>query len=42
MFGETDVPWLLEIVQGLERDGLAAISEEEATYDVGELRIRLP
>jgi A/G-specific adenine glycosylase len=41
-FGESDVPWLLEIVQGLERDGLAAIAEEEASYDVSETRVRLP
>jgi len=47
-FEEADVPWLLEIVQGLERDGLAAIAEEPAAYDVGttagasELRVRLP
>ncbi len=41
-FVEADVPWLLEIVHGLERDGLAAIAEEPATYDVSELRVRLP
>ncbi len=41
-FGESDVPWLLEIIQGLERDGLAAIAEEEASYDVSQTRVRLP
>ncbi|HEV2072900.1 MAG TPA: A/G-specific adenine glycosylase [Thermomicrobiales bacterium] len=41
-FGESDVPWLLEMVEGLERDGLAAIAEEEASYDVSETRVRLP
>jgi len=47
-FEETDVPWLLEIVHGLERDGLAAIAEEPATYDAdagtstSDWRVRLP
>lgn len=41
-FAEEDVPWLLEIVQGLERDGLAAIAEDAAPYDVSETRVRLP
>ncbi len=41
-FEEADVPWLLEIVHGLERDGLATIAEEPATYDASETRIRLP
>ncbi|MDQ3655379.1 MAG: A/G-specific adenine glycosylase [Chloroflexota bacterium] len=41
-FAEADVPWLLDIVHGLERDGLAAIAEEPATYDVREMRVRLP
>lgn len=41
-FAEGDVPWLLELVQGLERDGLAAIAEEPAEYDVTEVRVRLP
>ena len=41
-FAEADVPWLLDIVQGLERDGLAAIAEEPAPYDVSEMRVRLP
>jgi A/G-specific adenine glycosylase len=41
-FVETDLPWLVDLVQGLERDGLAAIAEEPAPYDVSELRIRLP
>ena len=41
-FVEADVPWLLEIVHGLERDGLAAIAEEPAPYDATEIRVRLP
>jgi A/G-specific adenine glycosylase len=41
-FADADLPWLLEIVQGLERDGLAAIAEDPAPYDVSETRIRLP
>lgn len=41
-FVDADVPWLLEIVHGLERDGLAAIAEEPAAYDASEIRIRLP
>ena len=42
LFNEADVPWLLELVHGLERDGLAAIAEEAAPYDVAEMRVRLP
>jgi A/G-specific adenine glycosylase len=41
-FAEDDVPWLLDLVHGLERDGLAAVAEAPATYDVSETRIRLP
>lgn len=41
-FTDLDMPWLIELVQGLERDGLAAIAEAEAEYDVSETRIRLP
>ena len=41
-FAEGDLPWLLDLVQGLERDGLAAIAEEPAPYDVAETRVRLP
>lgn len=41
-FSDQDMPWLIELVQGLERDGLAAIAEDEAGYDVSETRIRLP
>ena len=32
-FGEADLPWLFEVVRGLERDGLAMIAEESPTYD---------
>jgi A/G-specific adenine glycosylase len=41
-FSDHDMPWLIELVQGLERDGLAAIAEDKAEYDVSETRIRLP
>lgn len=43
-FEDADMPWLIELVQSLEKDGLAALSvaEDEATYDVSETRIRLP
>jgi A/G-specific adenine glycosylase len=41
-FEQADVPWLIELVQGLERDGLAKVAEESAGYDVGDTRIRLP
>jgi len=41
-FGEPDVPWLVTLVQGLERDGLAAIAEDPVPYDAGEVRITLP
>jgi A/G-specific adenine glycosylase len=41
-FAESDMPWLVELVHGLERDGLASIAEEEAGYDTSEPRVRLP
>jgi A/G-specific adenine glycosylase len=41
-FAESDLPWLVDLVHGLERDGLAAIAEEEAGYDTSEPRVRLP
>jgi A/G-specific adenine glycosylase len=41
-FEHADVPWLFELIQGLERDGLAKVAEEPAEYDVGEVRVRLP
>jgi A/G-specific adenine glycosylase len=41
-FAETDLPWLIELVHGLERDGLARVAEPEAGYDAGETRVRLP
>ncbi|MGB3329281.1 MAG: A/G-specific adenine glycosylase [Thermomicrobiales bacterium] len=31
---EEDLPWIFEVVQGLERDGLAMIAEEPVPYDV--------
>ncbi|HYI25354.1 MAG TPA: A/G-specific adenine glycosylase [Thermomicrobiales bacterium] len=41
-YTDADAPWLIEIVAGLERDGLARIAEDPAPYDSAELRIRLP
>jgi A/G-specific adenine glycosylase len=46
-FSETDLPWLAGLVQGLQRDGLAALAEERPGYDVApdlslDTRIRLP
>jgi A/G-specific adenine glycosylase len=50
-FAEEDVPWLFEMIRGLERDGLAMIAEDEPEYDTGpnadrvrlaSVRIRLP
>ena len=50
-FADGDVPWLFEVVRGLERDGLAAIAEDEPPYDaggrdeptdLGSVRVRLP
>jgi A/G-specific adenine glycosylase len=46
-FSETDLPWLASLVQGLQRDGLAALAEERPGYDTApeltlESRIRLP
>lgn len=45
-FSETDLPWLANLVQGLQRDGLAALAEERPPYDDSPLtlesRVRLP
>ena len=45
-FSHEHMPWLVELAQGLERDGLAVIAEEEAPYDAatpaGKMRIKLP
>jgi A/G-specific adenine glycosylase len=46
-FSEADLPWLAGLVQGLQRDGLAALAEERPDYDVApeltlDSRIRLP
>lgn len=32
-FSDADLPWLVELVEGLEKDGLAAIAEERSGYD---------
>ena len=41
-FAAEDMAWLIELVHGLERDGLARVAEPEAGYDATEARIRLP
>jgi A/G-specific adenine glycosylase len=46
-FSETDLPWLYEVVQGLSKDGLAVIAEDEPAYlangnSHAELKVRLP
>lgn len=46
-FSETDLPWLAGLVQGLQREGLAAIAEDRPAYDASpdltlDSRIRLP
>jgi len=47
-FSTKDVPWLRNLVDGLQRDGLAVVSEESPPYDAGEhlkstgTRVRLP
>jgi A/G-specific adenine glycosylase len=46
-FSETDLPWLANLVQGLQRDGLAALAEDRPAYDDApeltlDSRIRLP
>jgi A/G-specific adenine glycosylase len=48
-FHADDLPWLYEVVQGLERDGLALVAEESPAYDadssvppLGSQRVRLP
>jgi A/G-specific adenine glycosylase len=32
-FQEADLPWLFEVVRGLEKDGLAMVAEDEPVYD---------
>ena len=46
-FRPTDLPWLQGVVDGLAKDGLAAIAEDRPTYDPGpeplpRLRVKLP
>jgi A/G-specific adenine glycosylase len=46
-FSENDLPWLASLVQGLQRDGLAALAEERPVYDAEpeltlDTRVRLP
>ena len=45
-FSDEHVPWLLELAQHLERDGLAVIAEDEPSYDAstpaGRIRLKLP
>jgi len=47
-FKAADMPWLLELVRGLQRDGLARLHEDSPAYDDGQqasggdIRVRLP
>ncbi len=41
-YSDSDAPWLIELVEGLERDGLAKVAEEPAGYEAGEVRVTLP
>jgi len=45
-FSDEHVPWLFELAQGLERDGLAVIAEDAPAYDaaiaIGKVRLKLP
>jgi A/G-specific adenine glycosylase len=45
-FSDEHMAWLVELVNGLERDGLAKVAEEEAPYDASSdpagMKIRLP
>lgn len=41
-FTKTDLPWLIDLIHGLERDGLLKIAEDEPEYDASEMRLRLP
>lgn len=44
-YSDEDLPWLIELVHGLERDGLAKVAEDEAEYDASappRIRVRLP
>ncbi|HEU0165808.1 MAG TPA: A/G-specific adenine glycosylase, partial [Thermomicrobiales bacterium] len=36
-FQDADLPWLFEVVRGLERDGLAMVAEDEPSYDASSL-----
>lgn len=40
-FTNADEPWLYELVRGLERDGLAEVAEERASYEAGPI-FKLP
>src|SRR5215217_3422436 len=47
-FTSENVPWLLDLVEGLQRDGLALVAEDSPAYDAGREsaatgpRVRLP
>jgi len=45
-YSDDDLPWLVDLVRGLERDGLASVAEERAEYsvdtDAAEMIVRLP
>jgi A/G-specific adenine glycosylase len=40
-YTKADEPWLYELVRGLERDGLAEVAENGASYDAGPV-VKLP
>ena len=35
-FSDADIPWLYEVVRGLDRDGLARVAEDRPSYDSSE------
>lgn len=44
-FSDEHMTWLIELANGLERDGLAMVAEDDATYSTdspSEIRLRLP
>jgi hypothetical protein len=41
-FQDDEMTWLVELVNGLERDGLVTLAEEQAPYDASAIRVKLP
>jgi A/G-specific adenine glycosylase len=46
-FSESDMPWLYDVVQGLSKDGLAVLAEDQPEYDPNgsspsNIRVKLP